>query len=402
MNVFTPNISITGINHKSSDVAQREKYQLIRKDIPNALMYLKGIEAVEGIIILTTCNRLEFFFSLNKSVNPYNLIKKYYNDVKQLNIDDDSGIFYNIEEKEAAGHLFKVISGLESLVLGEYQIQGQVKEAYSIACQAKSVDKILHKLLHAAFRCGKSVRSTTSLGEGKRSVSGVAAKLAINNSNINDKIAIIGVNENTKIFAAELKKNGYNNFTFINRTIYKAEILAEQFGGRSAGLDQIERVLFDSNVVFSSTGAAGFIVTAELLKRLHIQEHCPHLIIDMAVPRDFQPVTLSDSIKIYDISDLKNYLNNENIMRLEDLPQVERIINDEISLFLAWTESQSSDILAPYSEKFESIRQQLLEEYKEQFSPDILNKMDKLTHNFLHHLQSTFVRIIVKQQENGK
>jgi len=335
------------------------------------------------------------------SFDPKQLIELLYSN-SSINNDNYKNLFYTYTEKDVTGHLFKVVTGLDSLVLGEYQIQGQVKEAYSKACDAKTVDKILHKLFHAAFRTGKRVRANTSLGDGKQSVSGVASQIMIDNLIKTDRIAIIGVNETTKILATELNTAGFNNLVFVNRTNYKADMLAEQYCGLSAGLDEIENVLFDCQAIFSSTGAPGIIVSSELLQKLFDQNHCPRLIIDMAVPRDIDTKGLDQEVRSIDMNDLKNYLDLQKKNQLEAIPEVNKIIEDEIKVFQAWSETRTNTMLEPYSEKFEIIRQQLLEEYKQQFSHIAFDKVDKLSRSLVHRMQSTFVRALIRTNQEIK
>jgi glutamyl-tRNA reductase len=243
-------LSLIGINHKTSSVEEREKYQINKKELKAASEKLHEYEGLESILILSTCNRLEFYIVHEKDRDAFDLLEIYYTKNRDISVKDNRKLFYFEEDYDATSHLYRVICGLDSLVLGEYQIQGQVRDAYSTACNAKTLDKIMHKLFHAAFRVGKKARSMTAISEGKQSVSGVASKILIDNLKKNAKIAIIGVNENTKIFAQELVEAGYHNFEFLNRTSYKADMMAEQFGGDSHGLDELEKVLFDSDAVF--------------------------------------------------------------------------------------------------------------------------------------------------------
>ena len=247
-------IALVGMNHINSSVEDREQFQINRKDIPDFLNSLSSRKDVEAVEILCTCNRLEFYMIIDKNADASKIVRKIYAEKNYHNASNLKKLLYSYVGVDVTRHLFKVACGLDSMVLGEYQIQGQLKEAYSIACQVKTVDKILHKLMHAAFRVGKKVRNDTTLGEGKQSVSGVASKILIENLKQNETIAIIGVNENSKIMAQELTRNGFNNLVFVNRTLYKAEMMAEQWGGRAASLDMLEKILFDANAVFSSTG----------------------------------------------------------------------------------------------------------------------------------------------------
>ena len=199
---------IVGINYKTSTVSEREKFQINRKEIPQALHYFNSRKEVEGVVIVSTCNRLEFYLVLKQDTNPFQVVNGFYLSKKKLKAKEKQNLFYTYSGVEVAKHLFKVITGLDSMLLGEYQVQGQIKEAYSLACSQKSADKILHKLFHAAFRVGKNVRSKTKIGSGKQSLSGVAFQIIQEKLKREDVVTIVGVNQNTKIIADMLLQCG--------------------------------------------------------------------------------------------------------------------------------------------------------------------------------------------------
>ncbi|MCX7735550.1 MAG: glutamyl-tRNA reductase [Candidatus Kapabacteria bacterium] len=393
------NLYIFGINQKTSLTHEREVFQLNRKEIPKALKTIKEYDGVEAVLILNTCNRVEFYLLLADNITPEEIIRKYYFEEKQIIFEGREHLFISLANEKATEHLFRVISGLESLVLGEYQIQGQVKEAYSIACEVKTLEKIMHKLFHAAFRCGKAVRNNTSLGEGKQSVSGVASKIIIDKLNKTDKIAIIGVNENTKIMASELKANNFYNLIFVNRTLYKAEILAEEYGGIASPLSNIENILTECKAIFSSTGSPDYIVTNEILQRLIAQGKCPNLIIDMAIPRDIETRNLPEEIEVYDLGRLNGYLERQNLERMKDFPKAEKIIEDEVRLFQTWADNSDNELLQPIAEKIELVRQNLINEYENQFSDQSKAKVDKITRQLIHRIQPILINALLKAKE---
>jgi glutamyl-tRNA reductase len=390
-----------GMSYKTSDISDRELYEISRKDLPESLKYLVQLEAVEGVIGITTCNRLEFYITCEKDADHFNLVKKFYQEFKQIDTINMGNLFYSYENGDVTKHLFRVICGLDSLVLGEYQIQGQVKEGYSIACKAETVDKVLHKLFHAAFRAGKKVRTKTRLGEGKQSVSGVASKLMTENLEKDKTVAIIGVNENSKIMATKLQTHGFHNFIFVNRTKYKADIMAEDFGGSSASLSDLEKVLFEADAVFTSTGAKGSIIGKEMLQRLLVQERCPQLLVDMAIPRDIDSSVLPKNIKYYDMDKLQKFLDDEKVGQKKAVKEAEKILKDEYKLFQAWSEHQNENILEQYAEGFEITRQRLIDEYRTQFSEQQFEKVEKLTRSLVHRLQSNFIRVLINEKTDN-
>lgn len=393
------NLYIFGINQKTSKTDEREIFQLNRKEIPKALKTIREYDGVEAVLILNTCNRIEFYLLLADNQRPDEIVRKYYLQEKQIDISGREHLFISLANQEATNHLFRVISGLESLVLGEYQIQGQVKEAYSLACEAKTLEKVMHKLFHAAFRCGKAVRNNTTLGEGKQSVSGVASKIIIDKLTSDDKIAIIGVNENTKILASELKANNFKNLVFVNRTLYKAEILAEEYGGKANPLDNLADILPECKAVFSSTGSPDYIISNELLQNLIHQGHCPGLIIDMAIPRDIDTKNLPDFIEVFDLGKLNGYLERQNLEKMKDFPKAEKIIEDEVRLFQSWAENSENEALQPIAEKIELVRQSLMNEYENQFNDQTRQKVEKITRQLIHRIQPILINALLKSKE---
>ncbi len=393
------NLIVFGMNHRTAPVAIREKYQISRREIPSALKYICSFEGIEAVLILATCNRLEFYITINRKIDVRGLVNSYFA-VEKLIKEPCKDCFYSFDGDEAVKHLFRVIAGLDSVVLGEYQIQGQVKEAYSIACEANSLDKVMHKLVHAAFRLGKKVRNNTSLGHGKQSVSGVASQLMADKLDKGSVVTIIGVNENSKIVAENLIKTGINKFIFVNRTEFKAQMMAEKYGGQSDSLDNLEYALTMSDAVFTSTGADDYIISSNLLQKLALMDNAPGLIVDMAIPRDTDTSELPEHTKYYDLENIKHHLKDIEQEHLKNaVPEAEKIIEDELRLFHEWQESLTDDIMGDYSEKFEKIRQQLLEEYRGQFGDHSIEKLDKLTKSLLHRTKSTFVKILVKNRD---
>ena len=395
-------ISLIGVNHKTSKLEERELFQLTPDDIKDFLNDIYSNDSVQSIIILNTCNRLEFYMILDIKSDPFELISMQYKKIKNIDLNLYKHIFYTTEEAGIPGHLFRVISGLDSLVLGEFQIQGQVKEAYSMACEAKTVSKAMHKLFHAAFRIGKKVRTKTSIADGRTSVSGAAAQIILDKLDQTSTISIIGINDNSKIITNKLKYNGFNNLIFLNRTKSKAELFAEQFGGKAYSLEEMNKALIQSDAVFSSTGAKEFIISSNNLKEIKASNKSLKLIVDMAVPRDFDASNMPEGIEYFDIDDLKNYLSKQNKKRKESIPEAEKMIEEAVSVFNEWSDKCENFILEPYLEKFEVQRQEVLEEYREYFSDESYIKADKLTRSLIHRLQATFTRALIKTNEEIK
>jgi len=389
MNNENLQLFIVGINHKTSSISEREVFQINKKEISGALNYFKSREEVEGVVIIPTCNRLEFYLVLSQNIDPFTIIKDFYFDKKQIDVESKRELFYLLQKSDVARHLFRIVSGLESVVLGEYQIQGQIKDSYSVACSEKTADKILHKLFHAALRAGKSVRTHTKIGSGKQSLSGVAYQLINEVIKKENAITIVGVNENTKIIAKKLNQSGFTNLNFVNRTLYRAAELAEKYCGTAYCLDGIEEPLAISKCLFSCTGSPEFVITSNQLNKIYNETGCLELIIDMAIPRDVDTEGISQDIKIFNLEGLKIYLEKQKENISSDLSIAEKIIEDEANIFEVWSEAQKDDVFAPFAEKMELMRQQLIDETNAQFSEDEFQLLDKFSRSLIHRLKAT-------------
>jgi glutamyl-tRNA reductase len=377
---------VIGISHKTSTVQDREILQIDRKNIGPALDYFKALPAVKEVVIISTCNRLEFYFVIEKDCEIFSLLEDFYSGkIKEI----PSKLFYKYKDVDAASHLFRVIAGLDSMILGEYQVQGQIKDAYSIACSEKTAGTILHKLFHAAFRTGKSIRSQTKIGNGNQSVSGIASKILKIKLGKTDYITIIGVNQNTRIIAKELYDAGFINLVFVNRTLFKAEELAEKYKGRAFNLECLEQAILSSKCIISSTGAPGFIIDSHLLNRIYLQNKQLKLLIDIALPRDINTEGLTKEIEVIDLEGLKKYLAETRKDVAEDIPAAERIIADEVKVFAVWSEYCKNTRMSMIEEKIELLRLQVLNEMKTGISEDEVQLLDKFSHSLVHRMKST-------------
>ena len=395
----TLQLFVVGINYKTSTVSEREILQINRKEISSALNYFNSRREVEGAVIVSTCNRLEFYLTLKQNAQPFAIVNDFFFEKKKISVNQKQNLFYIYLGSEAAEHLFKVITGLDSMLLGEYQVQGQIKEAYSLACSQKSADKILHKLFHAAFRVGKNVRSKTKIGSGKQSLSGVAFQIIKEKIKKEDVITIIGVNQSTKIIAEMLHNHGFSHLIFVNRTLYKAEELAEKYNGLAFNLDNLHEPLITSKCIFTCTGSADYIFKSDIINYSFSKSRNPSVIVDMAVPRDINPEGISEDIEIIDLEGLKKYLSEQKSEMEIDIPLAHKIISDEVNIFEVWNESQKDDYMGVFAEKAESIRLQLLDETKVQVSEEEIILLDKFSRSLLHRMKSTITQTLLLNNE---
>ena len=401
MSTENSKLVVIGINHKTSTIAEREKYQINRKEIKHALNYINSLDSVEGIVIVSTCNRLEFYLVIKPDVDPFLIINDFYCKHNNIELQTNKKLFYIYNGIETAKHLFKVASGLDSMLIGEYQILNQLKDAYSIACSEKTANKILHKLFHNAFRVSKAVRTKTRIGSCNQTLSGIAFKIIKEKLKEDDVITIVGVNQNTKIIAENLNKSGFSHLLFVNRTLHKAEELADRYRGVAFSLDYIEEPLISSKCIFSCTGAPGFIIDADLINRIYLKNQLPNLIIDMAVPRDVNTNGLIKDIEVVDLEGLKKYLEAEQEEIFSDLPCAEKIISNEAQIFAAWDESLADENLSFFQEKIETVRLQLLDEIRLQISNDEMGLLDRFSHLLTHRMKSIVTEACLQQPKDA-
>ena len=395
----TLQICVVGINYKTSTVSEREIFQINRKEFSSALNYFNSRKEVEGTVIVSTCNRLEFYLTLKQDALPFTVVNDFFFEKKKVSVKQKQNLFYIYSGSEVALHLFKVITGLDSMLLGEYQVQGQIKEAYSLACSQKSADKILHKLFHAAFRVGKNVRSKTKIGSGKQSLSGVAFQIIKEKIKKEDVVTIVAVNQNTKIIAEMLHNHGFTHLIFVNRTLYKAEELAEKYNGLAFDLDNLHEPLITSKCIFTCTGSADNIFTSDIINYSFSKSRNPSLIVDMAVPRDVNVEGINEAIEIIDLEGLKKYLSEQKSEIEIDVPFAQKIISDEVNIFEVWNESQQDDHMGVFAEKVEAIRLQLLDETKLHVSEEELLLIDKFSSSLLHRMKSTITQTVLLNNE---
>jgi glutamyl-tRNA reductase len=409
MNTEISKLVIIGINHKTSTVAERELYQINKKEIKVALNFFSALNEVEAAVIVSTCSRLEFYLVIKPGVEPFTIINDFYFQKRKFDAPINENLFYSHKGVNAVQHLFEVSAGLDSMLIGEFQILGQLKDAYSIACSEKTAGQVLHKLFHNAFRVSKLVRTKTGIGSNNQSLSGIAFKIIKEKLKKEDVITIIGVNQNTKIIAENLNKAGFSHLLFVNRTLHKAEELADKYKGIAFSLDYIEEPLITSKCIFSCTGAPGIILNSELINGIYLKNKLPELIIDMAVPRDINIKGLIKDIEVINLEDLKKYLRAEEEEIVSDITEAERIISNEIQIFCksygfpeAKDECRDDESLCYFQEEIELVRLQLLEEIKMQISDDGISLLNKFSRSLVHRMKSIITQALKTSSVNAE
>ncbi len=334
------NLAVIGINHKTAPVKIREKFSFSPKQISEANRLLKSEGFAAENLILSTCNRMEVYAVCGKKSDQSDAIKKFLSQFHNLEVNDHKAIFYVYRDQEAIEHLFRVASGLDSMVIGEMEILGQVKKAYQDARESGSTGKILNKLFQKAFNTAKKIRTDTFVGCGAVSVSSAAIRLAKKIlGGLDDKVAlIIGAGTIGEQLALYLKKNGIKNILVANRTLEKAQILTEKFSATAIAFDEFKQRLAEVDIVITSTGAPHCIIRQEdILELMPRRKQKPLFIIDLAVPRDVQEeVNKIDNVYLYNIDDLQKIVEQNLFLRKNELDTCVSIIENSSKAFMGW------------------------------------------------------------------
>ncbi len=336
-------IVVVGLSHKTTPVAIREKVCFPEKNLNLALNKLKEYQDIKEIVILSTCNRVEIYAVVKELEKGITSIKEFICNYHQVNLSDLDGCLYIHSENKAVEHLFRVVSSLESMIVGEPQIFGQIKTAYQLSFENKSTGFIFNTLFKNAISVGKKVRTDTEIAKSAVSISFAAVELAkkIFDSIEGKTVMIIGAGKMSELTAKHLVTNGVKKVFVANRTYERACDMAKIFNGTPIKFDDILNNITNIDIIISSTGAPNFIIKQEDAKKIiHLRKNKPIFFIDIAVPRDIDPkVNEIDNVFLYDIDDLKEVVNTNIQERAKEIPKVEFIIVQEQSNFFSWYNS---------------------------------------------------------------
>ncbi len=387
-------LTVLGINHRTAPVEIRGQVAFPRDSLSRALGELKAVEGVREAAILSTCNRTELYFCQEmEAIGPVSDWLCRFHKLEQGSLQPH---LYIHKDSEAVRHMLRVAAGLDSMVLGEPQILGQMKDSYQQALQTGSIDTLVSRLFQHTFSVAKQVRTDTAIGASPVSVAFAAVSLArqIFGQFENQAALLIGAGETIELAARHLHDQGTGKMIIANRTASRAHDLAAQFNGYGIELDEIPAHLAEADIVISSTGSTTPILTHELVKAaLRTRRHRPMLMVDIAVPPDIAAnVAELDDIYLYTIDDLTEVIEENLRSRQEAAQQAEEIIDVQVDHFMAWTRSlEAVPTVRAYREYAQSLadaerqkaRRQLASGTPPQEVIDTLtrNLVNKLTHN---------------------
>ncbi len=382
-----------GINHNTASVELREKVAFGPDKLPQALSQLRGHEFVNGSVIVSTCNRTEIYCDIKQGSR--NKLIDWLCHFHQITHEELKASLYVHEEQAAIKHLMRVSCGLDSLVLGEPQILGQVKQAFSDSRDAHSVDAGIDKLFQKSFSVAKRVRTETDIGGNAVSVAYAACTLAkhIFESLAEATVLLVGAGETIELVAKHLKANGCYHMIVANRTKERAQGIADLFGAEIIGLTDIPEHLPRADIVISSTASPLPIIGKGMVETaLKARRHQPMLLVDIAVPRDVESQVgdLNDAY-LYTVDDLQSIIDSNIEQRKVEAIQAEAIVSEESAAFMSWMRSlQAVDSIREYRHSANEIREELLTRSVQALAsgadPEkvLLELSNKLTNKLIH------------------
>ena len=389
-----------GINHKTAPLDLRERLAFTPQTLPEALTSLKKLDHVEEVTILSTCNRTELYCVISDDNDQaiINWFSKFHGlDENQINEH-----LYIHAHDATIRHAMEVASGLDSMVLGEPQIAGQMKEAYALANENGTVGQLLGKLFQRAFAVSKQVRTDTDIGSSPVSVAFAAVSLArqIFGDLKQTTVLLVGAGETIELATRHLHAQGVKNIIIANRSVERAQKLAEEFNGKAISLQHISEHLYRSDIVISSTASPLPIIGKGTVERaLKQRKHQPIFMVDLAVPRDVEPeVNQLDDVYLYSVDDLQSVIAENMESRQQAAEQAHEIIDTQVSHFLDWQRSLGAvDIIAQIRQHTQNISNEVLSKAKKQLATgqnadEVLDYLaHTLTNKFLHQ-PSTHLR----------
>ena len=360
------NVVIVGLSHKTAPVEIREKVAFSPTAMEQPLHTLVELPDVNEGVIVSTCNRVELYAVSRNPDAAEQQLRRFFSSWHELDPEELEKHLYAFQGEEAIRHVYRVSASLDSMVIGEPQILGQIKTAYGYATEFKTAGIILNRLLHKAFSVAKRVRNETEIASNAVSVSFAAVELARKIfDTLEDKtVLLIGAGEMCELAAKHFVTSGVPRVLVTNRTLERAEKLAEEFNGRAIPFETFPDQLDQADIVLTSTGAPDYILSRtqvdETLKR---RRNRPMFFIDIAVPRDIDPaVNKLANVYLYDVDDLQGVVQANLKQRQKEAKKAEAIIDDEIGQFYKWlSELDIVPTIVALRKQFDEIRRQELE-----------------------------------------
>jgi glutamyl-tRNA reductase len=352
-------ICLFGVNHKTADITVRERFAVAESDYKEHIKASLAHPAIKAVVILSTCNRTEYYLSVTSD----HAFMEFY--AATFGQQDNREVIYKMTGQDVVNHLFAVTAGIDSLVVGETQIQGQVKKAYETAKQVR-IDSALDKLFQMAFKAAKLVRSETEIGRNPVSVAHCAVQLGrqIFGDLQQQKLLVVGAGETSELVIRYLINHQADTITLTNRTRTKAEKMARIFNTAVMPLTDLEKRLSEFDLIFTATACPHHLISHQATKQaLVARKHRPMVMIDLSVPRDIDDKIKSlDDVFLYTVDDLQKVITDNMNRRQNTVEEARRIIEAEATLYMQWQQRKKyHSLLKQYQHKVDREKVQILE-----------------------------------------
>ncbi|MGG5739167.1 MULTISPECIES: glutamyl-tRNA reductase [Bacillus cereus group] len=333
-------ILVVSVNYRTAPVEFREKLTFQAAELEQAMTTLQNQKSVLENVIVSTCNRTEIYAVVDQLHTGRYYIKKFLADWFQLEIDEVAPYLTIFEQDGAIDHLFRVTCGLDSMVVGETQILGQIKDSFLEAQQVKTTGTIFNELFKQVVTLAKRAHSETTIGESAMSVSYAAVELGrkIFGELTDCHVLILGAGKMGELALQNLYGSGARKVTVMNRTLSKAEVMAEKYMGHAKPLSELQCALLEADILISSTGASEYVITKEMMTKVEkMRSGRPLFMVDIAVPRDIDPaIDELEGSFLYDIDDLQGVVEANRAERLKEAEKIQFMIEEEMVLFKTW------------------------------------------------------------------
>ena len=356
-------VLVAGLNHKIADVDVREKLAFTGSKLEEGLLRFSGLPEVDEAIILSTCNRVELYANVSEAEKASESIKTFLSEFHNINRDSLDKALYFYHDIQAVEHVFKVASSLDSMIVGEPQILGQLKDAFDLALSKKTTGILLNKLMKKAISAAKRVRTETRIAENAVSISFSAVELAKKIfTDLSKKVCmLLGAGEMAELAAKHLISNGVREVLVANRTFERACFLAEEFHGKPVKFEEFLQEMVRADIVICSTGAPSYIVMkSQMQKVMKERKQRQVFIIDISVPRNIDPeINDLENVYLYNVDDLQGVVDSNLFERQKEAEKAETIIAEELETFVKWQASLDSvPTIRALREKAEEIKKE--------------------------------------------
>ncbi len=403
------NIIVVGLSHKTAPIEIRERLAFSESSLEEALPRVKELPEIREGLIVSTCNRVEIYANSGDDAQGPLRLRKFLSEYHQIPLEQIQEYIDSFAGQEAVHHLFRVASSLDSMVVGEPQILGQVKKAYQDALEYRTTGGVLNRLLPRAFSVAKKVRTETGIANHAVSVSFAAVELTkkIFESLEEKLVMLIGAGEMAELAARHLKSNGVREVLVTSRTYRRAEKMAEEFQGTPLPFDNFYNFLDKVDIVICSAAAPHYLIRPEKMEEvMKARKNRPMFFIDISVPRNIDPkINNIANVYLYDIDDLEKVVAANIKERQKEAVKAEEIVKAEAKQFYCWLENlEVVPVIKSLKEKMEGIRKKELEKglsHLKELSPEQMRALEALTSSIVNKILHDPITQLKKQELKG-